>query len=182
MDALAILRLFSSLVNLLVLLWWFWLINTCSVAGLELGSVVIGSEILTHILNFINASASIWPVFVNLGLEFSRVAELSSSEVSSSNKVVDVDTTVESSASQSIKCLDHVLGQGWRHLGKYNGDHKCDNVEDLSDKVCRSANNAIYFILSCTKIFARGAILSYVKVERSALARLWDNLSTIHLF
>ena len=79
-----------------------------SVAGLELRGVIVLSEPLAHLINFLNTGASVWPVFIKLFLEFSFLSELFGSEVSSSNEVVDIDTAVEDSTSKGIESLDHV--------------------------------------------------------------------------
>lgn len=96
--------------------WFYYVCLIClvasSVASLELSGIVVLSEVLAESLNFFNAGASVWPVFVNISLELSFLSELSGSEVSSSNEVVGIDTAVEGSTSQGIESLDHVLGHG----------------------------------------------------------------------
>lgn len=79
-----------------------------SVAVLELLGIVVLSEVLAEILNFLNTGASVWPVVIKISLEFSFLSELFGSEVSSSNEVVGIDTAVEGSTSQGIESLDHV--------------------------------------------------------------------------
>lgn len=68
------------------------LTDWCSVAGLELvGGFFVTSKELAELINVLDASASIWPVFIEIGLDFCFIAELSGSEVNSSDEVIDVD-------------------------------------------------------------------------------------------
>lgn len=146
----------------------------CSVAGLELSGVGVGSEVLSESLDLVHAGAKVWEVLVDLVLELSVVTELSGGEVGGSNQVVGVDTTVEGSASQGIESLDHVLGEGRGELGEGDGDGEGDDVEHLGNEVGRSANDALLPENSGAVAATQGTVLLNVEVEGGVLALTAD--------
>ena len=61
------------------------LVLNCSVAGLVLiGGLLVSTHVLGHLIDFGDASASVWPVLVDEVLDLTLLSELPSSEVKGS--------------------------------------------------------------------------------------------------
>ena len=61
------------------------LVLNCSVAGLVLiGGLRVSTHVLGHLIDILDASASVWPVLVDEGLDLTLLSELFSSEVKGS--------------------------------------------------------------------------------------------------
>jgi hypothetical protein len=134
------------------------LTDWCSVAGLELvGGIFVTSEELTELINVLDASASIRPVFIEIFLDFTFLFELSGSEVNSSDEVIDVDSTGGNSTSQGIQTLDHVFAQGRGSSGQRSGNQESGNIDKFGNQILGSTNNAIVLLLDgSVKIYASG--------------------------
>jgi len=125
------------------------LTDWCSVAGLELvGGFFVTSKELAELINVLDASASIWPVFIEFGLDFFFLAELSGSEVNSSDEVIDVDSTGGNSTSQSIQTLDHVFAQGRGSSRQRSSNQESGNIDKFGNQILGSTNNAIVLLLN----------------------------------
>jgi hypothetical protein len=76
----------------------------------EVCSITI-TEVFGQIFNIFFASAKIWVVFIEVGLDLRLLVELSGSIVSSSEEEVYVSETIEESTSESVDSLDLVNSQ-----------------------------------------------------------------------